>query len=117
MSDNGKPDIDIEMGNVTPNIGGMLAPNGYIRIAVGYDLVNMAWYMDGAAARMLSNRLVGYADAYDELWAEINSADSDTSILDVNDLASPEETSVEAAEFDSDVVDEIEVDSNRDKFE
>lgn len=103
---------------IAPNVQMSLAPNGYIRVVLGYDLLSSAFYLDGNAARVLSGHFTSAADAFDDAWKKIQDATNEVSVgeVDVLDLTARLQTMGDAeldelialdAEFEEDVEDEL----------
>jgi hypothetical protein len=109
---------------IAPNVQMSLAPNGYIRVVLGYDLLSSAFYIDGQSARVLAGHFEQAANAFDEAWAKIASmGKQDNDVLDLtaklqelNDMDIEDIIALDA-EFEVDVDSGEEYDSDPSKFD
>ena len=62
---------------ISPNVSVAIAPNGYIRVVFGYDLISSAFYMDGTAARLVGEHFMNAAEEFDRVWAEFRAGEAD----------------------------------------
>lgn len=59
--------------NVGPNFHVSIAPNGYIRFSVGFDLMHASGFCDAEVARGMAEMLLNAAEAQEEVMEQITS--------------------------------------------
>lgn len=124
--------------NVGPNAHVAIAPNGYIRFTLGFDLMHTTAFCDASVARGIADMLYEAADAQEEIMEEIQSQEglkNAANVVNIDDVPAPEaepaeeesDTNFEPADGDvpveeanaheEDVKDAVEVDANPERWD